>query len=63
MDHHRGVAKRFSEYIPTVNGGDCTQVADLLFRAHYYTGNQADYAHNMIAMKLKIDRLLGPVKS
>ena len=63
MDHHRGVARRFSEYIPAVNSGDCTRVADILFRAHYYTGNQADYAHNMTDKKLKIDRLLGPAKS
>ncbi|HEY4184425.1 MAG TPA: hypothetical protein VGP07_05115 [Polyangia bacterium] len=62
LDHHRGVAKRFSDYIGTVNSGDCTAVADLLFRAHYYTGNQGDYARNMTIMKLKVDRLLGPAK-
>jgi hypothetical protein len=63
MSHHRGVASRFSGYLAAVNAGDCVLVANILFRAHYYTGSEGDYARNMTAKKAQIDRQLGSARS
>lgn len=59
MDHHKAVATRFIEYVPSANAGDCAKVANILKRDRYYTGNEGTYARNMTAKKAELDRTLG----
>ncbi len=62
MGHHRRVAAKYPEYVPTANAGDCTKIAHLLKMARYYTSSESAYAQSMVSKKAQLDRTLGPAK-